>query len=49
MEKFLKPEMDIVAFEANDVILTSGGGLCSSGDTIPICTGDGGCDNLIIW
>lgn len=48
MEKFVKPEMEIIEFDAEDVIVTSGG-LCSSGDTIWICTGDSGCDNLIIW
>lgn len=48
MEKFVKPEMEIVKFEAEDIIAKSGG-LCLSGDTIPICTEDGGCNNLIIW
>lgn len=48
MEKFVKPEMEIVEFDAQDVIVTSGG-LCLSGDSIPICTEDGGCDNLIQW
>lgn len=50
MEKFVKPEMKIVEYEPKDIIAAStSGGLCSSGDTIPICTEDGGCDNLIIW
>ena len=48
MEKYVKAQMEVIEFEAEDVITTS----CSAG--LPICTGTDyddlpDCTNNVIW
>lgn len=43
MEKFMEPEMELVTFDSEDVIMTSGGGCATQTSTggPGICTGEG--------